>query len=246
MRLVTLIAACVLSGCSKSPSSNELESSHLAEPASHLTEPAAHALDLIPGKYNPTEKYWESTDPHYKTAPTSDPAYSQLSQVDAEGKTIGFGLISKDGKVRVQPIYDAMVVGFVDGVMKVGKKDKWGWVDQQGKEIVAPQYDDIQETPAVEGLRAVRKAKLNGFIDLSGKVVIPLQYASTEIAGEGMIAVMNEPQKWGYINMQNQLIIPYLFGSPQPFKNGKAVQLQKEDGEYTAYTNGRLVQTKKW
>lgn len=113
-------------------------------------------LEFISGHYNHERKYWESSDDHYRTEPTSDPEYSQLSRYDDEGES------------------------------------------------------------------------------------------STEIAGEGMIAVMNEPQKWGYINYKNKLIIPMQFWSPAPFVNGKATRLQKDDGEFTVYKDGRIEQTKKW
>lgn len=207
--------------------------------------------ETIPGYYNQEEKYWESSDERYRTSPMSDPTYSQLSHYDAEGNSLGMGIVNNQGKIIVKPIYDAMYVGFVDGVCKVAITDKsgnqkWGFVNEKGEEIVVPQYDHISSGAAKDGLIAVGNGELHGFIDVTGKIIIPIQYASTEIVGDGMIAVMNEPQKWGYINYQNQLIIPMQFWSPSPFEKGKAVGLQKDDGEFTVYTDGRIEQTTKW
>lgn len=207
--------------------------------------------EVIPGHYNHEEKYWESSDPLYVTSPMSDPKYSQLSRYDAEGNSLGMGIVNNEGKVIVYPIYDTMFVGFTDGVCKVALKDqsgneKWGLVNEQGEEIVMPQYDYISPQAAIDGLLNVRIGEAEGYIDLTGKIIIPIQYASTQIAGDGMIAVMNEPQKWGYINYQNKLIIPMQFWSPAPFENGKAIGLQKDDGEFTVYIDGKIEQTTKW
>lgn len=245
-KLISLILILMLTACS-----DNSQDSVVTEMAAIDVAEISEIPEYIPGHYNQEEKYWESSEKFYVTSPMSDPEYSQLSRYDAEGNSLGMGIVNKEGKVIVSPIYDAMFVGFTDGVCKVAQtdesgKDKWGLVNEQGEEIVSPQYDHISPEAAKDGLLAVRTGELEGYIDLTGKIVIPVEYASTQIAGDGMIAVMNEPQKWGYINYQNELIIPMQFWSPAPFENGKAIGLQKEDGEFTLYTDGKIEQTSKW
>lgn len=245
-KLISLILILMLTACS-----DNSQDSVVTEMAAIDVAEISEIPEYIPGHYNQEEKYWESSEQFYVTSPMSDSEYSQLSRYDAEGNSLGMGIVNQEGKVIVSPIYDAMFVGFTDGVCKVAQtdesgKDKWGLVNEQGEEIVSPQYDHISPEAAKDGLLAVGIGELVGYIDLTGKIVIPVEYASTQIAGDGMIAVMKEPQKWGYINYQNELIIPMQFWSPVPFENGKAIGLQKDDGEFTAHINGKIEQTSKW
>jgi hypothetical protein len=79
--------------------------------------------EFVPGHYNNEEQYWESTDESYETSPMSDPEYSKLSRYDSEGNSLGMGIVNKQGKIIVKPIYDSMFVGFTDGVCKVAIKN---------------------------------------------------------------------------------------------------------------------------
>jgi hypothetical protein len=206
--------------------------------------------EFVAGHYNHEEKYWESSDEHYKTTPMSHPEFSDLCRSDEQGACrSGLGVVDNKGKIIVKPIYESISFHlFHKGLFLVGLNSKEGLINKQGDEIVPPQFDFIREDGSRfdDGLLAVKKDELCGYIDLTGKDIIPVQYTSVDIAGEGMIAVMNEPQKWGYINYQNELIIPMQFWSPTPFVNGKATRLQKDDGEFTVYKDGRIEQTTKW
>jgi hypothetical protein len=86
----------------------------------------------------------------------------------------------------------------------------------------------------------VRKNDLYGMINLKGEIVIPIVYKGLEAANEGLVAVMIEPQKWGYINHKNEMIIKPEFTYVGTFENGKVI-LQKADGEdYTVYKDGKV------
>jgi hypothetical protein len=37
-------------------------------------------------------------------------------------------------------------------------------------------------------------------------------------------------KKWGFINYQNQVIIPFLYNAATPFKNGKSKVIQNKEG----------------
>jgi len=112
-------------------------------------------------------------------------------------------------------------------------------VNMESKEIVPPQYDFI-EPNAVDGLIKVTKGEKSGIINTKGDIVIPVMYASIMCANEGMFAFMNTPQRWGYINLKNEVIIKPEFTYSEVFENGKAI-LQKPGGEeYIVYKDGRI------
>ena len=110
-------------------------------------------LDRLEGYYNQTEDMWENPDPNYDTdIPFEGKEYASFSRYDEKGEFVGLGLIDKKGRVRVQPLYEGIVVGFVNGLCEVTKGDKRGLVNEQGVEVVAPQYDiiDIEHTKDID------------------------------------------------------------------------------------------------
>ena len=52
--------------------------------------------------------------------------------------------------------------------------DQWGFINAQGEEIIAPQYDDARDFS--NGFAAVCREDLWGFVDTNGNNIIPLQY----------------------------------------------------------------------
>jgi hypothetical protein len=111
-------------------------------------------------------------------------------------------------------------------------------VNGEGKEIVTPQYQYMDEP--IEGLFRVGKDEKYGIINIKGEIVIPVMYAQVEPAKEGMVAFMPEPHKWGYLNLKNEIVIKPEFNFSAPFQNGKVI-LQKPDGEYyIVYKDGRV------
>lgn len=197
--------------------------------------------ERLKGYLDKTNNTWICENPIYETESFGDSLnqFASVTKMDANRNSIGLGLINRQGEIMVPPVYDGLRVGFTDGVCQVNKADKLGLVNLEGKEIVAPTYEYIDEQ-AVDGLLRVGKDDLYGMINLKGKVVIPLMYQDLRAAEEGMIAVMIEPQRWGYINQKNEMVVKPEFTYIDRFKNGKVI-LQKADGEdYIVYKNGKV------
>lgn len=71
------------------------------------------------------------------------------------------------------------------------KSNKYGYIDKEGNEVIAPQYDEIRSFS--EGLAGVLKGDMWGFIDKDNNTIIPFQYpdagvmrASVNGMGAGM------------------------------------------------------------
>jgi hypothetical protein len=205
-------------------------------------------LTQMPGKYNEKEDIWENSDPTYDEYMSFDKDnYAGFNILDKEGNSLAMGLIDKKGKVIIQPVYSYVMGGFVNGMCEVeDKNNKKGMVNEQGVEIVKPQYDsmDINTTdiPVDKNLLRVTNNEKTGFIDSkNGKVIIPVIYEGIDLVGEGLVMFMHEPQKWGIMNYKSKIIVEPIFTSINIFKNGKT-SLQKADGEdYTVYADGRIV-----
>ncbi|MND42076.1 WG repeat-containing protein [Solitalea canadensis] len=199
-------------------------------------------LEKLSGHLDTVGNCWVGAEPLYSVSRFEGRSeYTSVSKLDAKGESIGLGLINRKGEIVVPVIYDGLDLGFADGVCQVNKDDKLGLVNTDGIEIVAPTYDYIENGGAVDGLLRVGKNDRYGMISLKGEIVIPVEYQDVIGAYEGMIAVMVEPQRWGYLNHKNEMVVKPEFTFVDKFVNGKVV-LQKADGEnYIVYKDGRVV-----
>lgn len=79
---------------------------------------------------------------------------------------------------------------FNAGLALVGKNDKYGFINKQGKAVIPLVYDDAWEF--AENLANVKKDGKWGFIDKTGKTVIPFRYQSVGGFFRGFAPVEND------------------------------------------------------
>ena len=71
-----------------------------------------------------------------------------------------------------------------------------------------------------------RNGNKYGYINKNGKEVVEAKYSSAVAFSEGLAAVMNSSDKWGFIDDKGKTVIPfnlYLFVENPQFKNGYVV-----------------------
>jgi hypothetical protein len=119
--------------------------------------------------------------------------------------------------------------GFSDGLVWVRLNDKWGLIDETGKEVIPLKYDDIIFFS--EGLVWVQLNDKWGLIDRTGKEVISLKYDNIYIEDfpEGLAAVKLDG-KWGFIDETGKEIIPVKYDYIGDFSEGFATV--KLDGKW--------------
>lgn len=107
-----------------------------------------------------------------------------------------------------------------EGMAAVEFRDRWGFVDSDGNEVIECQYDDAGSFS--EGLAAVENDKgLYGYIDKTGAVVIPFQFDDAEDFHEGLAAV-EQGKRWGYVTKAGILVVPYQYEDAEAFYQGVA------------------------
>jgi len=127
-------------------------------------------------------------------------------------------------------------------------RGKWGYADQTGKVVIAPQFDAAR--PFNNGLAQVgvldeKLPEINsrpnlkwGLIDENGRVLLELRYTQIRPFTEGLAAVaVLDPDKlkapksrlelfsnlqWGYIDRQGRIAIPLQFAGAGNFSEGLA------------------------
>jgi hypothetical protein len=111
------------------------------------------------------------------------------------------------------------------------KKDgKYGYIDQEGKVIIEPQYESAAAFS--EGLAQVRWDGKYGYIDTAGKMVIPNQYHFAASFSEGLARVRaTAGAKMGYMDTKGKMVIPPAYDQADDFHEGLArVGLRKKFG----------------
>jgi hypothetical protein len=111
-----------------------------------------------------------------------------------------------------------------------GLKNKWGFVDGTGKEVIPFKYVVAQEFS--EGLAAVKKHSGWGFIDTTGYAVIRYKYQSVGKFSEGMVRVSSDYfdsydglmrySKWKFIDKNGLVVIPEIYDDAGDFSEGLA------------------------
>lgn len=108
---------------------------------------------------------------------------------------------------------------------------RWGYIDQKGQIVIAPQFSWAEEFS--EDLAAFANDDgMYGYIDTAGKVVIPPVLTRWSEFREGLAAVAVEFMNWGYIDKTGAWVVKPQFAYAQSFQDGLAVvKLRPDEGK---------------
>lgn len=132
---------------------------------------------------------------------------------------------------RYDCLYD-----FHEGLARVEKDKKFGFIDKLGKEIIPCKYDDADDF--FNGLAVVKIGDKNGAINQHDKFVIPCIYEYLEIFKDTTVkARLND--KEGLLNCSGKTIIPFEYEECGNFSEGIAPV--KKDGLYGFVDNNNKL-----
>ncbi|MBT1704010.1 WG repeat-containing protein [Chryseosolibacter indicus] len=139
----------------------------------------------------------------------------------------------------VQTLYDTKYI-------RAFENGKAGIIDNNGKWILKPQYEDIlfsedSSTPYVEGTVLVRNNNKWGAVNEAGVLLIPIVYDEIRPFSNGLAGIKKN-EKWGFINKSNQIVIEPKFYSVRDFQGEVAIVQQTENsGEGVINNKGVFV-----
>ena len=144
-------------------------------------------------------------------------------------------------KNRLSPVdflqFSRVVWAFSEGYAAVQLNDKWGFIDNTGREVIPPKYDNVWSF--IEGFAAVKLNDKWGFIDKTGREVIPSKYDWVGDFIEGLARVqLND--KWGFVDKNGREVIPPKYDTVWNFSEG-AARVQLNDKWGFVDKNGREV-----
>jgi hypothetical protein len=135
-------------------------------------------------------------------------------------------------------MYDDVGLFTEDGLARVSKDGKWGFIDLTGKEAIPLTYELVD--PMENGLARIKENSKWGWIDKNGKVVIAFKYDDARTYTEDGLARVSKDGKWGFIDLTGKEAIPLTYELVDPMENGLA--RIKENGKWGWIDkNGKVV-----
>ena len=158
----------------------------------------------------------------------ADPGIYPFIGADSTGAD-KMGFIDAQGSVVIQPQWDVidpdklndLLLFCNEGLCKVHKDGKFGYIDTKGNEVIPGQFD--QARLFVNGMAAVAVGNQWGFINKTGHYVINPQYDDVGDFLGGVAAAKSE-DKWGYIDTSGKFKVQPIFDalSQSSFADGLA------------------------
>ncbi|HEX6428576.1 MAG TPA: WG repeat-containing protein, partial [Niastella sp.] len=125
---------------------------------------------------------------------------------------------------------------FTEGLARVMRNGKWGFINKFGEEAIPPQFHYTDEFS--EGRAIVRNEKeLHGVIDEQGNLVIDYQFLALTNFEKGY-AKFGDLKTWGLIDKAGKIVVPQIYISiGRVYRNKVTVQVlegeEYKEGELT-------------
>lgn len=123
--------------------------------------------------------------------------------------------------------YDRLY-NFHEGLARVEKDKKFGFIDKRGNEIIPCKYDDAEDFKF--GVAVVEIDEKSGLINQQGKIIISCRYDNIHSFDEDSTATAYLNGKVGRINITGNVVIPFDYEECHDFQEGLAAV--KKNGLY--------------
>jgi hypothetical protein len=125
---------------------------------------------------------------------------------------------------------------FTEGLARVMRNGKWGFINRQGEEVITPRFHFADEF--ADGRAIVRNEQdLHGAIDTQGNLVIDYQFPVLTGFVKGY-AKFGDLKTWGLIDVAGNIVVPQIYVSiGQVYRNKVMVQVLEGD----EYKEGELT-----
>lgn len=136
-----------------------------------------------------------------------------------------WGLIDAGGRIILPPAYDAIGEFKHFGFAAMQRNGKVGLLDEQGKEVVRPVYEDLKM------IDSSRVAVMDGgqwmIVDLQGRTVLEKGYERVKVLEGGYLAFM-KGKKWGIVDDLGRSISAPVFDEVRQEPQGYFLTLKSE------------------
>lgn len=133
-----------------------------------------------------------------------------------------------NGKLVVKAKYE-QASDFTEGLARVSKGGKYGFVNVNGDEVIPTQYNMASNFSY--GYAAVKDANNTAyFVGLNGQKLSEDTYLDTKAFSEGLAACQDDNYLYGFVNNKGELIVQHKFNYVSWFKEGNCAVGKNIDG----------------
>lgn len=111
--------------------------------------------------------------------------------------------------LKLEGDFDAVNI-FSEGLAAVKKKGLWGFINEGGKLVISPQYDNVSYFYS-SGLCAVQKNGKSGFIDKNGKEIIPIIYSKVDQQMLDENVIVHKNGKWAVFDNKGKQLSDFIY-----------------------------------
>ena len=127
---------------------------------------------------------------------------------------------------------------FHEGLARVCKDKKYGFIDKLGHEIISCKYDDAKDYD--KGISVVTLGDKKGAINREGDMVIPCKYDNINLCKDDSLAAAFINETSGFIDLEGNVVVPFDYDYCGTFSEGLA-DVRKNGLIGFVNKNGELV-----
>ncbi len=133
-------------------------------------------------------------------------------------------------KLIVPCKYD-YVGDFVNGIAPIKRNELWGFINETGKEVISPKFEEAKQFGTSVELAPVMKGGKWGFINKLGRIIIPIKYDYAYPFNQSYTTV-RKGDKWGVIDSNDNIILDFVYDNP--------IITRYDNGYFECRKNGRV------
>src|SRR5699024_6070223 len=144
----------------------------------------------------------------------------------------------------VEPKYQE-IKAYKYGYAQIKEDDKWGYIDESGKVVVSPEYDElgIMRNGAVWGVKGKKKKKKFGVIKNDKFIVLEDVNGMLDLDENG-IAMAKKGKKVGHVNKDGKWITEAKYKDAKTFYDGVAPVKEKKKWGYIDKNENWVIKPK--
>ena len=182
---------------------------------------------LIPAKYDEIDPFTEVHAEH------GLPFVCDKVQLKLNGK---WGVRSVTNKEILLFLYDEITSGFA--MILVRQKDKWGALNEDGREILPVVFDVIEDNMFAPCLEVTLGDK-KGIVAYDGCIIVPPDYEDVYTFDHNFTFGVKKDGKWQIIDRKNRPINSQFYDKLKGMFKNTAIAVLKDNRWGFIYTNGQ-------
>ena len=200
-----------------------------------VIEPSYEEMIIIPN--NKTDIFLCTYDVNYDTGEYQTKALNSKNQE----------IFTEYSKIEAVPNSDENNnLWYEDNVLKVQKDGKWGTIDNTGKELLKPEYDNIEAMKGIKNALLIQKDGKYGIANNTGSIVLETKYTEITNLGEDDKAgyiVKDDTGLYGIVDYAKNVILPNQYQEIEKVYGNDLYVVSQDGKQKVVNKNGEDVLT---